>query len=274
MVGRAAEQSRINRLVADAKDGRSRSLVLRGEAGIGKSALLDYAESVAGGMRVLRVVGVESEAEVAYAAPQAVVGAAQDLLGVVDGWHDPLLVDRPLAELGGVAGGVHRTVPAAGRHRTCRAEVEAGHVRVRGERHRLQAEQAGGRVVAGEAAERHGVLAARHGDVPVLHGRRCGVAGGVHAVQALHAQVEVHPESSQSVASARDVLGERACGDTGGPHHGAGGQPCATPAPASRRVRTAAAALHTPANPPPIIRISDIQVLLPPLPRRGISYGG
>ncbi|MDG4824107.1 AAA family ATPase [Asanoa sp. WMMD1127] len=68
MVGRSAEQSRINRVVADAKGGRSRSLVLRGEAGIGKTALLDYAESVAGGMRVLRVVGIESEAEVAYAA--------------------------------------------------------------------------------------------------------------------------------------------------------------------------------------------------------------
>lgn len=72
IVGRSAEQSRINRLVADAKDGRSRSLVLRGEAGIGKTALLDYAESVAGGMRVLRVVGIESEAEVAYAALQLV----------------------------------------------------------------------------------------------------------------------------------------------------------------------------------------------------------
>ena len=68
IVGRSAEQSRINRLVAEAKGGRSRSLVLRGEAGIGKTALLDYAESVAGGMRVLRVVGIESEAEVAYAA--------------------------------------------------------------------------------------------------------------------------------------------------------------------------------------------------------------
>ena len=44
IVGRAVELSRINRLVADAKDGHSRSLLLRGEAGIGKTALLDYAD--------------------------------------------------------------------------------------------------------------------------------------------------------------------------------------------------------------------------------------
>jgi predicted ATP-dependent serine protease len=68
IVGRSVERSRLNRLVADAKNGRSRSLVLRGEAGIGKTALLDYAADVAAGMRVLRVVGIESEAEVAFAA--------------------------------------------------------------------------------------------------------------------------------------------------------------------------------------------------------------
>jgi DNA-binding CsgD family transcriptional regulator len=70
IVGRSAEQSRIRRLVADAKAGRGGSLVLRGEAGIGKTALLDYARGVAAGMRVLRVVGIESEADVAYAALQ------------------------------------------------------------------------------------------------------------------------------------------------------------------------------------------------------------
>ncbi|WP_372509235.1 AAA family ATPase [Actinomadura madurae] len=54
--------------MADAKSGRSGALVLRGEAGIGKTALLDYAESAAGGMRVLRVVGLDSEADVTYSA--------------------------------------------------------------------------------------------------------------------------------------------------------------------------------------------------------------
>ncbi|MBB5078379.1 ATP-binding protein [Nonomuraea endophytica] len=70
MVGRSAERSRLVRLVADAKAGRSRSLVVRGEAGIGKTALLEYAAGVAGGMRILRVVGIESEAEIPFAALQ------------------------------------------------------------------------------------------------------------------------------------------------------------------------------------------------------------
>ncbi len=70
IVGRPVERSRLNRLVAEAKDGWSRSLVLRGEAGIGKTALLDCAASIAEGMRVLRVVGIQSEAEIPFAALQ------------------------------------------------------------------------------------------------------------------------------------------------------------------------------------------------------------
>ena len=47
--------------------GQSRSLVLRGEAGIGKSALLDYLIASASDLVVIRAVGVESEMELAYA---------------------------------------------------------------------------------------------------------------------------------------------------------------------------------------------------------------
>ncbi|MEU6411087.1 LuxR family transcriptional regulator [Microbispora sp. NPDC046933] len=61
--GREAEQAEIDRLLAD----RTGVLILRGEAGIGKTALLEYAASAAKG-RVLRVSGVESEAELPFAA--------------------------------------------------------------------------------------------------------------------------------------------------------------------------------------------------------------
>ena len=54
-------------LVAAAKAGRSQVLVLRGEAGIGKTALLEYVLDRAAGCRIGRAVGVESEIELAYA---------------------------------------------------------------------------------------------------------------------------------------------------------------------------------------------------------------
>jgi len=54
-------------LLAEVRGGKGRSLVLRGEAGIGKTALLEYLVESASGMTVLRAVGVESEMELAYA---------------------------------------------------------------------------------------------------------------------------------------------------------------------------------------------------------------
>ena len=54
-------------LVAAAQAGRSQVLVLRGEAGIGKTALLGFLFERAAGCRVSRAVGVESEIELAYA---------------------------------------------------------------------------------------------------------------------------------------------------------------------------------------------------------------
>ena len=54
-------------LVDDVRRGESRSLVLRGEAGIGKTALLQYLIASASDLTVVRAVGVESEMELAYA---------------------------------------------------------------------------------------------------------------------------------------------------------------------------------------------------------------
>jgi len=68
LADREAERGRVDQLLAEAQLGRSTMLVLRGEAGIGKSALLDYAAERAEGCRVLRATGVEWEMELPFAA--------------------------------------------------------------------------------------------------------------------------------------------------------------------------------------------------------------
>jgi DNA-binding CsgD family transcriptional regulator len=68
LVGREAERARLRALLDDAGHGRSRALVLRGEAGAGKTALLDDLVAGADGdVRILRAHGVESESELPYA---------------------------------------------------------------------------------------------------------------------------------------------------------------------------------------------------------------
>jgi DNA-binding CsgD family transcriptional regulator len=70
LLGRHAEREVFDRLLATVRGGRSSVLVVRGESGIGKSALLDYAIDSASGFRVLRADGVESEIELPFAALQ------------------------------------------------------------------------------------------------------------------------------------------------------------------------------------------------------------
>ena len=67
LLGRRGECEALDRLVADAGAGRSRVTVLRGEAGVGKSALLGYLSGQVAGWHVARAAGVESEMELAYA---------------------------------------------------------------------------------------------------------------------------------------------------------------------------------------------------------------
>jgi predicted ATPase len=67
LLGRASECALLDGLIGDIRRGESRSLVLRGKAGIGKTALLEYLIDSAPDLKVVRAVGVESEMELAYA---------------------------------------------------------------------------------------------------------------------------------------------------------------------------------------------------------------
>jgi DNA-binding CsgD family transcriptional regulator len=65
--GRASERAVLDRLLEKVRDGQSAALVIHGEAGVGKSALVRYAVRQASGFRVAEIAGVESEMELAYA---------------------------------------------------------------------------------------------------------------------------------------------------------------------------------------------------------------
>ena len=67
LYGRDAECEMLDQLVADVRAGRSRVLVLRGEPGTGKTALLDYLSQTVAGCRVARVTGVRPETEMTFA---------------------------------------------------------------------------------------------------------------------------------------------------------------------------------------------------------------
>jgi DNA-binding CsgD family transcriptional regulator len=67
LTGRRAECAVLDRLLESVRIGQSQTLVVRGDAGVGKTALLEYLVEHASGCRVLRAVGVQSEMELAFA---------------------------------------------------------------------------------------------------------------------------------------------------------------------------------------------------------------
>src|ERR1700753_2932849 len=108
--GRKAEQAALNRLLAEVRAGRSQVLVVRGEAGAGKTALLDYLRQQATGFRVARAAGVESEMELAFAGLQQLCtpmlselaglpGPQRDALGTIFGLRTGPAPDRLLVGL-------------------------------------------------------------------------------------------------------------------------------------------------------------------------------
>jgi AAA ATPase domain len=81
LYGRRSECDRLERMLAEIRTGRSQVLVLRGDAGIGKTALLDHMSTHASGCRIARVTGVESEMELAFAGLHQLCAPFLDRLG-------------------------------------------------------------------------------------------------------------------------------------------------------------------------------------------------
>jgi len=80
-LGRSGERDALDRLLETARGGQSAVLLIRGEAGIGKTALLSYAARQAGGFRVAQIAGVEAEMELPFAGLHQLCAP---LLGKVD----------------------------------------------------------------------------------------------------------------------------------------------------------------------------------------------
>ena len=83
--GRRRECEMLDQLVTSVRAGRSRVLVLRGEAGAGKTALLEYLLERASGCRIARAAGVESEMELAFAGLHQLCAAFLDRLECLPG---------------------------------------------------------------------------------------------------------------------------------------------------------------------------------------------
>ncbi|MEV7023228.1 AAA family ATPase [Kitasatospora sp. NPDC093558] len=86
LYGREREQAVVDGLLDGARDGRSGVQLLAGEAGIGKTALLDHAVAAAGdGFRVIRAAGVEHEAELPFAGLSLLLAPGLDRLPTLPG---------------------------------------------------------------------------------------------------------------------------------------------------------------------------------------------
>ncbi len=84
--GRASECETLRGLISTVQSGTCQVLVLRGEAGVGKSALLGYTSELAAGFRCVQVAGVQSDMELAYAGLQQLCAPLMDHL---DGLPQP-----------------------------------------------------------------------------------------------------------------------------------------------------------------------------------------
>src|ERR1700716_3763652 len=81
LTGRHREREVLDRLLEAVRGGESRPLVVRGEPGMGKTALLEYLVEQAWGCRVERAAGVQSEMELAFAGVHLLLAPMLDRVG-------------------------------------------------------------------------------------------------------------------------------------------------------------------------------------------------
>jgi hypothetical protein len=111
--GRRDECATLDRLLDKARAGRSGTLVLRGEAGVGKTALLERAVESASDLTVLRASGVESEMELPFAALHQLCAPLLDRLDHLSGATARFARDHVRAQRGSGAGPVLRRLGGA-----------------------------------------------------------------------------------------------------------------------------------------------------------------
>src|SRR4029453_12736233 len=80
LLGRQREQAVLERLLDTARDGHGAVLVVHGDPGVGKTALLEYAVKAGQDFRVVRTSGVEGEMELDYAALQLLCSPLRQLI--------------------------------------------------------------------------------------------------------------------------------------------------------------------------------------------------
>ena len=124
LTGRDREQHDIDELLQQAAAGGSGVLLLRGDPGIGKTALIDYAARRAGPMRVLRATGVEAESELGFAGLYSLLQPVASYLEALPGRQASAL--RAALGLGGVQAAPDRLAVAAGTHALLSIAAEHG----------------------------------------------------------------------------------------------------------------------------------------------------